>query len=112
MTSKLISAAAGAFGTAFGSSLCCAGPTVAAAMGVSGAGLASLTPYRPVFVLAATACLWVGFELLEWEEKNACDPDKPCADPRVRRLMRRAMWTSTALVFVLGTSPLWIEWIL
>ena len=66
---------------AAGSALCCGGPVVAASLGVSGAGLSAFEPGRPYFLTAAAALLVFGFWQLDREEKAACEPGKPCADP-------------------------------
>ncbi|MEQ9569284.1 MAG: mercuric transporter MerT family protein, partial [Longimicrobiales bacterium] len=68
---KAIGASAGAVAAAVGSALCCAGPIVAVALGVSGAGLAVFEPFRPLFLLAAASLLY-GSYLLHREEKAAC----------------------------------------
>jgi len=97
--------------------LCCTGPLVLAAAGVSGAGLAAITPFRPLFVVLAFVSLWAGFQALdrmssraapiEDGDQDACEPGMPCADPRTRRRMRNALWVATALTVVFTTSPLW-----
>lgn len=109
---RLLASAGGAIAAAFGSALCCAGPTVAAAMGISAAGLASFLPFRPFLVIAAVGALYYGFHLLEKEERRACDAEKPCADPAVRRRMRVTLWVATGAVMLFGTSPLWVRWLL
>ena len=108
---RLFASAGTAIAAAFGSALCCAGPTVAAAVGVSAAGLASLLPLRPFLVLLAVGALYYGFHLLDKEEK-ACDLNRPCADPVVRRRMQLVLWVATGSVLIFGTSPIWVRWIL
>ena len=92
---------------AAGSAVCCAGPVVAVAAGVSGAGLSAFEPFRPYFLAATAFFLVVGFALLDREEKNACEPGKPCADPGVRRRMKVILWVATGLAVVLATFPSW-----
>ncbi|MFV1988548.1 MAG: mercuric transporter MerT family protein [Gemmatimonadota bacterium] len=95
-------------GAAFASALCCAGPILAVAIGVSGAGLAStFDPLRPYFLGATALFLGLGFFLLHREEKNACEPDKVCADPRVRRRMKIMLWTATVIAVVFASFPSW-----
>lgn len=110
-------AAGGGVSAAFGSMLCCTGPIVLAAAGVSGAGLATIAPFRPLFVVLAFVSLWGGFQALdrmskpavpiEDGEQGACEPGKPCADPSTTRRMRNVLWAATALTVVFATSPLW-----
>lgn len=109
-TGRLFASAGGAIAAAFGSALCCAGPTVAAAVGISAAGLSSFLPFRPFMVFAAVGALYYGFHLLDREEK-ACELDKPCADAKVRRRMRRALWVATGFVLFFGMSPIWVRWV-
>lgn len=108
MIRRTFAAVGGAVTAAVGSALCCAGPLVAVALGVSGAGLATtFTPLRPYFVGATVLGLGAGHWLLHREEQSACVPGKPCADIRSRRRMRWALWTATALAAVLVTFPYW-----
>jgi mercuric ion transport protein len=103
-------AAGGGISAAFASMLCCTGPLVLAAVGVSGAGLASIAPFRPVFVILAFVALWAGFQALERQERagdEACETDEPCASPEARRRMRTILWLATALTVVFTTSALW-----
>lgn len=109
MIRRALGAAGGAVVAAIGSVLCCAGPLVAVALGVSGAGLATtFTPLQPYFVGATVLGLGAGHWLMHREEVNACTPGKPCADPRVRRRMRWTLWIATVLAAVLVTFSFWI----
>lgn len=93
--------------------LCCAGPLIAVALGVSGAGLAStFEPLRPYFLGATVLALAVGHWSLRKEDRDACEPGKPCADPRTRRTMRWSVWLATALAAVFATFPYWSRFIL
>jgi mercuric ion transport protein len=107
-STKATAPSVGAVVAAGASALCCAGPVLAVAAGVSGAGLAStFEPLRP-YLLAATAglLLW-GFWLLDREERRACEPGKVCASPAVRRRMKLMLWAATLLSVVLVTYPSW-----
>ena len=104
---------AGGIGTAFASALCCAGPLIAIAAGVSGAGLAStFEPLRPWFLGATAAFLLLGFWLVDREERTACEPGKPCADPRTRRRMKITLWIATAVAVLFSTFPSWQDLVL
>lgn len=105
--------ALGAVGAAIGSALCCAGPLVAVTLGVSGAGLSStFEPLRPYFLGATGLFLFGGFYLVDREEKKACDPDRPCADPTVRKRTKTILWTATLTAAVAATYPTWSGWLL
>lgn len=105
---KATGPAVGGVAAAFVSALCCAGPVLAVAVGVSGAGLAAtFEPLRPYFLAATGLFLLLGFWLLHREEQKACEPGNACADPRVRRTMRVTLWTATVLAVVFATFPSW-----
>lgn len=92
---------------AFGSALCCGGPVVAASLGVSGAGLSAFEPFRPYFLVATAVLLIFGFWQLDREEKAACEPGKPCADPVTRKRMKITLWVATVIAVVFATFPNW-----
>ncbi len=92
---------------AAGSALCCGGPVIAVTLGVSSAGLSAFEPFRPYFLGATAIFLIAGFVMLDREEKAACEPGKPCADPDVRRRMKITLWSATVLAVVFATFPRW-----
>lgn len=103
----------GGVGAAFASALCCAGPLLAVAAGVSGAGLAAtFDPLRPWFLGATAAFLLFGFWTVDREERKACEPDRPCADPRVRRRMKIMLWIATVIAVLFATFPSWQDLVL
>jgi len=105
--SKTTLAATGAVAAAVASTLCCAGPLVAVALGLSGAGAATFEPLRPYFAAATVLSLGFGFVVLHREERQACEPGSLCASPTARRRMQRALWIATGLAIPLLTFPLW-----
>lgn len=110
---RTILAAGGGFVAAAASALCCVGPLVAVALGVSGAGLAAtFEPLRPYFVGATVLSLVAGFTLLRREEHAACTPGSLCASPRAMRWMRRTLWTATILAVPLLSFPWWLPFII
>src|SRR5437016_2842789 len=110
---KTVLAAAGGVGAAIGSALCCAGPLVAVALGVSGAGLAAtFEPLRPYFVAGTVLALGFGFVVARGEEKRACEPGTLCASPIARRRMKWALWIATMISIPLLTFPWWSKLVL
>lgn len=116
MTTPLTKAAlatAGGVAAAIGSALCCAGPLVAVALGLSGAGLAAtFEPLRPYFVAGTILALSFGFVVLRLEERKACEPGSLCASPVARRRMKRSLWIATGIAVLLVTFPWWSRFIL
>jgi mercuric ion transport protein len=111
--SKTILAAAGGVAAAVGSTLCCAGPLVAVALGLSGAGLAAtFTPLQPYFAAGAVGAIGWGFFILHREERKACEPGTLCASPVARRRMKRALWFATIVAIPLLTFPWWSKFLL
>ena len=93
---------------AIGATLCCAGPLVAVALGLSGAGLATrFTPLRPYFVAGTLLALGYGFVALRREEAAACRPGTLCASPGARRRMKWSLWIATAVAMMLISFPWW-----
>ncbi len=112
-TKKTYLAAGGGIVAAFASALCCVGPLIAVALGVSGAGIAArFEPLRPYFLAATAVLLGLGFWLLRREEQRACEPGSLCASPIARRRIRLALWAATGLAAVFATFPAWSLWFL
>lgn len=111
--SKTVVAAAGGIVAAIGSALCCAGPLVAVALGLSGAGLAAtFEPLRPYFVAGTVATLGWGYVVLHREERKACEPGTLCASPVARRRMKQALWVATGVAIPLVTFSWWSKFVL
>jgi mercuric ion transport protein len=112
-TTKTTLAASGAIAAAVASTLCCAGPLVAVALGLSGAGLAAtFEPLRPYFVAGTVLSLGFGFVVLNREERRACEPGTLCASPIARRRMKWALWIATLIAIPLLTFPWWSKLVL
>ncbi|MBI2401388.1 MAG: mercury transporter MerT [Gemmatimonadetes bacterium] len=110
---KTLLAVLGAVGASVVSALCCVGPLVAVAVGVSGAGLAgTFEPLRPYFLGGTLIFLGLAHYGLQREERNACEPGRVCAEPRVRRRMKWILWAATVLAVLFGTFPYWSVWVL
>ncbi len=112
-TTKTVVAATGGIAAAVASALCCAGPLIAVALGLSGAGLATtFEPLRPYFVVATGLALGFGFVVLHREERKACEPGTMCASPVARRRMKSALWIATIIAILLVTFPWWSKFVL
>jgi mercuric ion transport protein len=110
---KTVLAVAGGVTAAVASTLCCAGPLVAVALGLSGAGIAAtFEPLRPYFVGGTVLTLGFGFVALSREEKRACEPGTLCASPIARRRMKGALWIATIVAIPLVTFPWWSKFLL
>lgn len=110
---KTVLAATGGIAAAVGSALCCAGPLVLVALGLSGAGLAAtFEPLRPYFVVGTVLSLGFGFVVLGREERRACEPGTLCASPIARRRMTWALWIATIVAIPLVTFPWWSKFLL
>ena len=93
--------------SAIGASICCVGPLVLLALGVSGAWIGSLTalePYRPIFI--GLTLLFLGFAFYRlYLVRPACSPESACANPRTSNRQRLAFWIVTVLVLCLIAVP-------
>jgi len=109
---KTVLATTGGVASAVASALCCAGPLVAVALGLSGAGLAAtFEPLRLYFVAATILALGFGFVVLRREERKACEPGTLCASPIARRRMKGALWIATGVAVPLVTFPWWSKFV-
>jgi len=111
----MIRRATGLAGTAVGaaavSALCCAGPIVAALLGVSGGALAgAVEPFRPLF-LGITGVALGGSYLLVWlEDRKACEADTACASAATRRRTKVMLGIATLVAVILASYPVWKNW--
>lgn len=92
---------------AIGASVCCVGPLVLLALGISGAWIGNLTamePFRPWFIGLTLLFLGLAFRKL-YLAPRVCAPGAACADPRVLRRQRITFWIVTASLLVLLAVP-------
>ena len=92
---------------AVGASVCCVGPLVLLALGISGAWIGNLTalePYRPLFIGLTFLFLFLAFRKL-YVVPRACPPDAACADLRVIRRQRLTFWSVSTLLLCLLLVP-------
>ena len=96
---------------ALGASVCCVGPLVLLALGISGAWIASLTalqPLRPWLIAVTVLFLGQAFRRL-YGRPQACEPGAACAEPIVLNRQRWIFWVVAlallALLSVPGLAP-------
>ena len=94
---------------AIAASVCCVGPLVLLALGVSGAWVGNLTalePFRPY--LMALTFLFLGYAFYRIYRKpkaEECEPGSYCANPKSDRVNKISLWSVTFVVLVLFTIP-------
>jgi mercuric ion transport protein len=90
-----------------GASVCCVGPLVLLALGISGAWMGNLTalePYRPLFIGLTLLFLGLAFRKL-YLVPRTCAPGTACDEPRVIRRQRLTFWAVAVLLLVLLLVP-------
>lgn len=90
-------------------SICCLGPLLLVALGVSGAwisNLAAFEQYRPFFIALTLGLLGFGFYRVYWNPKvKECQPGSACANPRANQLAKKTLIIGTAFVLGLLAFP-------
>ena len=92
---------------ALGASICCIGPLVLLALGVSGAWISSLTAletYRPFFIGLTLLFLGFAFHRL-YLAPRVCTPGSACANPEMLKRQRLAFWIVTVVMILLLALP-------
>jgi mercuric ion transport protein len=92
---------------AVGASLCCVGPLVLLALGISGAWIGNLTalePYRPPFLGLTLLSLGLAFRKL-YLAPQVCMPGTPCANPLTIRRQRIVFWVVSVALLALLAVP-------
>lgn len=86
---------------ALAASTCCIVPLLLFSLGVSGAWIGNLTalePYKPIFIAFTLGFVGYGYRLVY--RPRECAEDAACAKPLPNRLVKSALWASTAVVFI------------
>ncbi len=94
--------AAGGILGALAASSCCIVPLVLFSMGISGAWIGNLTalaPYKPIFIVITLGFLGYGYWLV-YRKPKACADAAACARPLPNRLVKSALWVSTAIILL------------
>lgn len=90
-----------------GASVCCVGPLVLLALGISGAWIGNLTalePYRPIFI--GLTLLFLGLALRRlYFVPQVCAPGTPCANPQTNKRQRMTFWMVAVLLLGLLAVP-------
>jgi mercuric ion transport protein len=92
---------------AIGASVCCAGPLVLLALGISGAWIGNLTalePYRPLFIGLTLLFLGLAFRAL-YLVPRTCAPGTQCVEPHTIRRQRLVFWSVAAFSVGLLAVP-------
>jgi mercuric ion transport protein len=93
--------------TAIGASVCCVGPLVLLALGISGSWISSLgamEPLRPAFVGLTLLFLGLAFRKL-YLVTQSCDVGTSCANPAIRNRQRISFWIVAVLLLGLLAVP-------
>lgn len=102
-----LSALSGAIIGAITASLCCIGPLLLLALGISGAWISTFTQLeflRPIGIIITLIFLMLAFWRL-YIMPQRCSIDKPCAKPNNLRIQRLIFWMITLLLILLLTFP-------
>lgn len=97
-----------AIATAITASICCIGPLILLAVGISGAwvgNLRVLEPYRPVFILVTLGFLGLAFCQVYRKPKEKCEDGSYCANPKSAGFKKSALWLATVLIAGLFAYP-------
>jgi mercuric ion transport protein len=88
-------------------SICCLGPLVLVALGLSGAWIGNLTllePYRPFFIAGALIALFFAGRRI-FRAAQTCNPGEVCAVLRTRRIYMFLFVTVSVLVLIALVFP-------
>jgi MerT mercuric transport protein len=89
-----------------GTSLCCAGPLAAVALGATGvAASGALEKWRPVFLGLTFLLLAPAWYLIYWRPKAGCAEGAACVTGPASKWSKASLWGATALLAVAAAAP-------
>jgi mercuric ion transport protein len=100
--------ATGGLLSALAASSCCVIPLALFSVGVSGAWigqLTSLSAYQPIFVVITLGFLGSGYWMVYRTPKDNCIEDAACNLPLPNKVVKGALWFSTALIALALSWP-------
>jgi len=96
-------------------SICCVGPLVFVALGITGAWIGNLTalaPYRPIFVIVTIGFLGFAFYSVYRKPKTeTCHAERACARPGGKGRLKIILWIVAALILVLLAFPYLVAYV-
>lgn len=105
----------GAVISAIVASVCCVGPLMLLAFGISGAWIGSFTalePHRPIFMIITLVFLGFAFYGIYRKPKTgSCTVGRPCANPGAKRMYKTILWIVTALILGLLAFPYLVPYV-
>lgn len=115
MERKLSLGLLGAVTLAVIASICCVGPLMLLALGITGAWIGNLTafaPYRPIIVIITLAFLGSAFYGVYRRPKTrSCPVERPCAGSGAKRRYKTILWVVTALILGLLIFPYLVPYV-
>jgi len=98
-----------AIAAAVAASVCCVGPLVLVALGISGAWISNLTafePYRPIFITLTFMFLGLAYYKVYRKPKTQnCKPESYCANPKKDKINKAVLWSITLLIVGMFIFP-------
>lgn len=92
---------------AVASSICCIGPLVLGAIGVSGASsLLFLEDYRGIILVIVIVLVTMGWIMNYRLEQKECREGSVCADPKQRKVRRVSLSIATMFTVLIMSSPI------
>lgn len=96
-------------------SICCMGPLVLLALGITGAWIGNLTalePYRPIFIIVTLGFLGFAFYGAYRKPKTeTCHAEGACARPGSKERLKIILWIVAGLILVLLAFPYLVAYV-
>lgn len=101
--------ATGGLAGAIAASTCCVIPLIFALTGVTGVWIGNLTllsPYQPLFIVVAAACIGFGLWRTYRSDSAVCE-GAGCGTPTSRIVTKAVLWIASVLLIVSASTPWW-----